>query len=61
MFTSCKRLGYKGAVRHLWRALDVNSEGVARLENVDRESAESVARSALPAARIFVEVLDLLL
>lgn len=44
VFTACKRLGFKGEVRPLWRALDVYDDGIARLENVDRESAEVLAQ-----------------
>jgi Ca2+-binding EF-hand superfamily protein len=44
VFTTCKRLGYKGKVRPLWKALDVYNEGTAKIENIDRESAEVLAQ-----------------
>jgi len=44
VFTTCKRLGFKGKVRPLWKALDVYNEGCAKIENIDRESAEVLAQ-----------------
>merc|ERR1719236_413378 len=44
VFTTCKKIGFKGKVRPLWKALDVYNEGAAKIENIDRESAEVLAQ-----------------
>jgi len=48
--TACKRLGYRGKLKTLWRALDTNSVGFLTLGHLDK-----LAESGLEDFRSFIE------
>jgi Ca2+-binding EF-hand superfamily protein len=44
LFQACKRRGWSGDVRALWRGLDELEDGVVRMENLDPDTSEVIAR-----------------